>query len=1017
MASSGKKEYTLKINGVEKSIKDFTSLEDAIKKVDSGLNALNENSAKVTVEVNKSAKASKEKAAALSEEEKAAKKLEETQRKTAVAQSEANRAQIEATQALREATREATLQVQAERAAANSVEAMRAELSLLKNEWKGLDIGSEKFKEITVEINTLNDKIKQAEAATGDFRRNVGNYESALGGLNKLSQGIDNTSKSTMGFAQSLLATNQLMSLFGDNSEENTKQAQQLQKILALLSVIQGVNNNLLKNNIVVSGAATIAEKAHVLQVRTKTAALNINTGSTKVNTVAQLAMNAAVKAFPIFFIAAALGTVIGLISSYSDETDGATDSSEKYKSALDGVGFATQEAADAHDDILRQIRDLQIEIDVANGKLTEYQANLLKISNNTADAIETEKNKLTDNLGEIDKKYESFTHKVSTYFKNYFNTDYKAITPWGLADDPKYLEDQLKEREGSIKNSTSTMEGLYTRHYKQLEAETVKHNNREKEENSRAAKSASDTRKSELEKQKSEYIKLLEELRAERIKAEADDEQREIKTIENNKRIRIETIKGNSPEEIELRKLIEENAQKEVKTVRKKYADQRIAAEKESAAELKAIRDSQIADADKRNGLLLSGLDITLEQAKQKIGEVVARDKGGLQLINIEDTRANLQASNKVLDEYIAGVKLAMNVLEASHKTTLNKLKEGTPEYEEELQKYAQANLELNNKLNDANKEREANTKASNEIIGEYFKDLFTKVGGYAEAASMAISSVTETLNMGLEMQIESLNEQLESVTERYEEVTKLREESAGRVEELEQRLRDATGGTAEALKEQLQSEMHSRAELEREEARFAKEKEKREAEIAKKEKQMKRNTLLSNIAQATANTAQAVTQALATIIWPLNLAIASLVGVMGAAQVGLMTKQLTKMEDGGLITGPSHENGGARIQGTNIEVEGGEYVINKDSTAANTRLLNFINNTRSAVSAADLVGVIPNETSTPVFINNGDNNALDYEALAEAMTNVHLSPTVAVTDIIDAQDTVITVRDLAGF
>ena len=47
----------------------------------------------------------------------------------------------------------------------------------------------------------------------------------------------------------------------------------------------------------------------------------------------------------------------------------------------------------------------------------------------------------------------------------------------------------------------------------------------------------------------------------------------------------------------------------------------------------------------------------------------------------------------------------------------------------------------------------------------------------------------------------------------------------------------------------------------------------------------------------------------------------------------------------NGGLLNGPSHANGGMRIYGTNIEVEGGEFVVNKQATKNNIALLETIN------------------------------------------------------------------------
>ena len=51
-------------------------------------------------------------------------------------------------------------------------------------------------------------------------------------------------------------------------------------------------------------------------------------------------------------------------------------------------------------------------------------------------------------------------------------------------------------------------------------------------------------------------------------------------------------------------------------------------------------------------------------------------------------------------------------------------------------------------------------------------------------------------------------------------------------------------------------------------------------------------------------------------------------------------------KMAEGGLLKGNSHSEGGMPILGSNVTVEGGEFVVNKDATKNNLPLLNKINN-----------------------------------------------------------------------
>lgn len=66
---------------------------------------------------------------------------------------------------------------------ANSLDAMTAKLSRMKQEARGLDVTSQKYKELREEIGKLNAEILREESKMGVWGRNVGNYGSAFNGL------------------------------------------------------------------------------------------------------------------------------------------------------------------------------------------------------------------------------------------------------------------------------------------------------------------------------------------------------------------------------------------------------------------------------------------------------------------------------------------------------------------------------------------------------------------------------------------------------------------------------------------------------------------------------------------------------------------------------------------------------------------------------------------------------------------------------------------------------------------
>ncbi len=65
-------------------------------------------------------------------------------------------------------------------AATNSYNALQQQMSALKKEWKNMEIGTEEWRNMAAEINGLNDKLKEADALTGNYQRNVGDYANAF---------------------------------------------------------------------------------------------------------------------------------------------------------------------------------------------------------------------------------------------------------------------------------------------------------------------------------------------------------------------------------------------------------------------------------------------------------------------------------------------------------------------------------------------------------------------------------------------------------------------------------------------------------------------------------------------------------------------------------------------------------------------------------------------------------------------------------------------------------------------
>jgi len=115
--------------------------------------------------------------------------------------------------------------------------------------------------------------------------------------------------------------------------------------------------------------------------------------------------------------------------------------------------------------------------------------------------------------------------------------------------------------------------------------------------------------------------------------------------------------------------------------------------------------------------------------------------------------------------------------------------------------------------------------------------------------------------------------------------------------------------------------------------------------------------------------------------------------IAAQGAASIATVASQ--KFAKGGILNGPSHASGG--IKTPLGELEGGEAVINKKSTAMFSGTLSAINEAGGGKKFAR-GGVLPTPSTitTPNDINKD---------ILRALTNFNLSPTVSVVEINEAQ------------
>ena len=308
---------------------------------------------------------------------------------------------------------------------------------------------------------------------------------------------------------------------------------------------------------------------------------------------------------------------------------------------------------------------------------------------------------------------------------------------------------------------------------------------------------------------------------------------------------------------------------------------------------------------------------------------------------------------------------------------------------------------------------------------------DEFTKF--MTKLNDTLLEPMMDTFSMFMDFAIEETEMKLEQVEELHDKAIDKVSDSADKIAELNDRLRDSGNENMEATKKQMADEQMLYAQRLSEERRLAEEERNLKNKAAQQEAAARKMELRYNMVMAIANTAQGASKALSQWGWPLGGIFAGLVTALGATQVALIAKQIgqvkpVKYEDGGLLSGslPSHSRGGVPVGNTGIEVEGGEMIVNKRDSARYLDVLQKIN--RNDPSVRYLQGSSKEFADTRIrkFANGGQLNFERVDAnlqanlatnkLVGAIQDIDMHPIVSVRDIWKVEDRLVKVRSLAG-
>lgn len=188
--ADNKKVFQIQINGITESVDAVKTLKSELKDCEDIIKRLK--NANIDVKVNAGATKPTEKVSGgKSSDDKVALDIEKEKTKQIEMQTEALREQYVERERLKQSNKESLDDIKQEakgyvevvdgvKEYANTLNGMSAELKDIKNELRNTDIDTDDFDKLTEKAAVLNEKLKKAEEAYGQFGRNVGNYTQSI---------------------------------------------------------------------------------------------------------------------------------------------------------------------------------------------------------------------------------------------------------------------------------------------------------------------------------------------------------------------------------------------------------------------------------------------------------------------------------------------------------------------------------------------------------------------------------------------------------------------------------------------------------------------------------------------------------------------------------------------------------------------------------------------------------------------------------------------------------------------
>ena len=494
------------------------------------------------------------------------------------------------------------------------------------------------------------------------------------------------------------------------------------------------------------------------------------------------------------------------------------------------------------------------------------------------------------------------------------------------LAQQKDYNYNVLRLQNNYVDKKVEVEKELAKKEYEAANEAALQEYNTQKEENEKLIKSLKDTI-AEIEKQ----LKTASGARKAELEGQLKDSEKRLEIAEKNTAIEGEIYQNYD-------KKLQENQiayQKKLNDITQKGAEERSNINKK-------YFENQITN---------------FRDFQTKINAVVAKqpvyDKLGFDIVNLSATKKNLK-------EVQDGITIALKAINAE-KLKLAKSKDLKIISKEEYNNALRSLNDLENSFKESGVSVQNSLK---ELGGQWWGSIDKWLQEIGSSMSSILSSLSEITTNEFNKEIEAVENAIDKYADLLNKQKDITQKYADDVNSIEDELKTARGDRRQQLIDNLNAEMAAQRASLAEEKRIEKEQEKLERQKAELEYERDYAEWESNMWQAAINASMAVSMA-AVNKWPIPaIPMMSLAAAVGAAQIAAVNsnKPTKKYASGGVIDGNSHAQGGVQVLGGRAEVEGGEFITNKATTANNVELLEYVNSKRKKLDLSDFIDFYSN-------------------------------------------------------